>query len=76
MTEHKLIIHFWLPLIEEFKVFGSISKQVLCHNEKFTMKKNEIIETIKCLFKFANPQNASKCNIQYTIFYFLNFTRN
>ena len=41
------------------KIFGSIIKHVLCHIEKFTMIKNILLEIMKCIYKFAIPQNAS-----------------
>lgn len=51
-----------------------MSKHVLCHIEKFTTKKNILLEIMKCIYIFANPWNAS--NRQPTIAYFLVFTRN
>ena len=39
-------------------MFGSINNHVLCHTEKFTMKKQIFLKTIKGIYTFAKPQNA------------------
>ena len=41
------------------KIFGFIGKHVLCHVENFTMRKNIFLEIMKCIYKCANPWNAS-----------------
>ena len=40
-------------------IFGSTSKHVLCHTIKFTIRKNILLGIMKCICKFANPQDAS-----------------
>ena len=49
----------WLLITEERKIFGFIGKRVLCHIEKFTVRKNILMEIMKFINKCANPQNAS-----------------
>ena len=37
----------------------SIDKHVLCHTEKFTIRKHMFLNNINCIYKFAKPQNAN-----------------
>jgi len=57
-TEHRFI-YPWLLLSEEIKILGSISKHVLCHTEKFTMRKNILLEIMQCTYKCSSSQNAT-----------------
>lgn len=58
ITEHRFA-HFWFSFTEKLKMFGSISKHILCHIEKFTTRKNVFLEIVKCIYNFAKPENAS-----------------
>lgn len=64
-------IYFWLLITEELKLFGSIGKHVLYHSEKFTMKKNILLEIMNIFINV--PQNASVN--RHAIAYFLVFAR-
>lgn len=57
ITQHRFI-YIGLLITEELKLFGFVNKHVLCHTEKFTMRKNILPEMMKCIHKFANLQNA------------------
>lgn len=50
--------HLWLLFTEELKIFGFISKHVLCHIGKFAVRKNILVEIMKFTYKLANSQNA------------------
>lgn len=59
LITRKKFTHFWLPFTEALKIFGSISKYVLCHIESFTMNKNRLLENVKRICKFASSQSAT-----------------
>ena len=40
-------IHFGLPLTEELKIYGSISKHILGYTRKLSMRKNTLLEIMK-----------------------------
>lgn len=44
---------------EKLKIFGFISKHFVWHSDVFAMRKNILLEIIKCIYKFVNPQNVS-----------------
>lgn len=46
ITEY-MFIHFWRPFTEKLKIYVFISKHVLCHIEKFSMRKNIFLEYIR-----------------------------
>ena len=58
IPEHRFI-YSWFLITKQLNIFGSISQHVLCCIEKFTMRKNILLEIMKCTFKFANSQNNS-----------------
>ena len=43
---------------EGLKLFGPVSKHIVCHNEKH-VRKNILLEMMKWIYELANPQNAN-----------------
>lgn len=66
--------YFCVLITNELKISLSISKHVLCHTEKFAMKKNILLQITKCIYKFTNIQHAGTTDNPQLITSFIFFS--
>ena len=59
IAKHTSRFTYFCPLIKkEQKIFGLVSKNVLCHIESLYYEEAHALKIIKCIHKFANLQNV------------------